>query len=313
VERILLTGATGFVGRNLLGDLVESGYDVYVIIRRSPGFNIKANVITLKDPENRDWRFFSKLVSDNNIKSIIHVGAITGEKRMSWKQYYRTNVMWTKNLALGLINGTKTHRFIFISTVGVYGTNPLKLPADEMTQLNPDGKYHQSKVLAEKELLRLKEFYDLNLVILRPTIMYGYWDYGFLYKISRLVKLRIFPLVGNPIVHLLDVKKASNIIKLLLKKRKISGIYNLCDDYPVHIKQILDYLSSISGGGYIRIPGDMCKYLNKLQLQLVSTRIKLLCNSWYYDNSKIKKILKIEFGETLNNLDKYRKWYGGAR
>ena len=160
---VLLTGATGFVGRNILRVLTKRGYTVYCIVRRELDNHKNIFLIKLKNPDKCDYKFYSKLLTEFEINSIIHAAAITGEKFIHWIDYYYTNVLWTRNLALGFIKSNVTHKkFVFISTVGVYGTIPRRLPADETTGYNPDCKYHLSKVLAEKELLKFREVLKNN-------------------------------------------------------------------------------------------------------------------------------------------------------
>lgn len=290
-ENVLLTGATGFVGRNILED-IRSKFNVFCLVRRKTKLD---NQILLKNPEQCDPEIYKKLIYEYDVNHIIHVAAITGEKAVSWQKYYITNVLWTKNLALGFLKANIGQgSFIFVSTVGVYGTIPKKLPADEKTPYNPDGKYHLSKVLAEKELLNLNRQFNFSLYILRPTIMYGKYDYGFLYKISRLK----FPIFFNPLIHLLDVKKMGIVCLKLLRKRS-SGIYNLCDDTPIKLGDLFDATE---------FPTKFCM-LHKIFPAFINIRLKLLCYSWYYDNSKVKKDLKIKFGKTKDNLKKYMWWY----
>ena len=310
----MLTGSTGFVGMNVARKLAEK-HNVFCIVRDKKKFNRVLGgdmiPIVVNHPEKQESGFYSKIIEENNIDSVIHIGAITGEKNYSWEQYLATNVSWTKNLAVGFLNASVDHKkFIFMSTVGVYGTIPKKLPADEKTVYNPDGKYHNSKVMSEKELIKLDERFSFPLIILRPTIMYGFMDYGFLYKISNLIRRRKFLMCKNTIIHLLDVEKVSEVCSLILESN-ITGIFNICDDKPIHMRDLIKYVAELNNGGYHNVPKQLFDLLKIIPRESFRIKLKLISSSWYYSNSKIKSALNIEFGNTMDNLKKYEKWYGG--
>ena len=317
---ILVTGSTGFVGQNVTKKLLDEGYSVYAIVRNAeklknlfPEYNNNLIPIEIKNPEEKDSKFYSKLITDYNINSVIHIAAITGEKSISWNEYYKTNVLWAKNLAYGFVSANINHNtFIFTSTVGVYGTIPKYLPADENHPYNPDGKYHKSKVLAEKELLAIKNKYDFPLVIFRPTILYGNGDKGFLYKIFRLVEKGLFILFGNPKINLVDVETfAISCLKVINAcDSAISDcIFNIADK-PIGLKDLLSYISNINGGRYCSLPKHFGKFLVSIcPTEVLKIKAKLITHSWYYNNRKACEYFDIEFGETLSHLKKYVNWY----
>jgi len=307
---VLITGASGFVGKNVLKYFLgRSKYSVCCILRRKVETYHDVEHIYLKNPELLSWKDYYKIIYDYDISTMIHIAAITGERRISWEEYYKTNVLWTKNLALSFAKSNVNHRnFIFFSSVGVYGTNPCNLPADEHTPLNPDGFYHISKVMAEKELKSVSKHFDLPITIFRPTIMYGYYDYGFLYKISKLIKKNIFFIFSNPIIHLLDVWKVGYVCDIAIRKRKC-GVYNLCDDMPTCLMDVVDFLSKIHQVKPYRMTKKICSITKIIKNNILKMKFKLLCYSWFYDNSKVRKDFGVSFGDTLANLKKYISWY----
>jgi len=107
--------------------------------------------IFVKNPSEKSPNFYKKLFEKYRINKIIHLAAISRETKKPWKEYYRINVEWTKNLYEGLKKTELQNKsFTFISTVGVYGMPPKKIPCSINDKLNPNGKYHISKALAEK-------------------------------------------------------------------------------------------------------------------------------------------------------------------
>jgi|GEM_PF-2515908 hypothetical protein len=313
-KTVLVTGATGFVGQNVTKKLLEDGYFVCAIVRnpeklKNLFLEYPDNLIPIKikNPEEKDYRFYSKLITDYNISSIIHIAAITGERNISWEEYYKTNVLWTKNLAYGFVDANINHNvFIFTSTVGVYGTIPKYLPADESHPYDPDGKYHKSKALAEKELLSLKEEYDFPLVIFRPTTIYGKGDYSFLYKISKLVKKRSFFYFNNPKISLIDVDYLSSMYFYAVKN-KISGIYNIAEN-PITLEDLLRFIKKATGGKYYKLPSFLLKVVLQIPNDILRIKLKLITFDRYYSTKKIEK-LGLPTSDTLKHLEKYMEWY----
>lgn len=318
-KTILITGATGFVGQNVAKKLLEKRYYVYAIIKNVEKFNKifggydTITPIQINNPKSKGSNFYANVITEHDVDSIIHLAAITGEKNIPWNDYYKTNVYWTKNLVKGFLDANVSHNaFIFTSTVGVYGTIPKYLPADESHPHNPDGKYHKSKSLAEKELLSLKKEYDFPLVIFRPTTLYGRKDKGFLFKISKLIKRKIFVFFDNPKVSLLDVDTFFTACVKIFKNNSINdGIYNLAEK-PVKFEELVETIRVFIGGKHYKLPKKVANFLCIIPYDIFKTRLKLISYDRFYSNKKAMKVLGIEFGETTENFKKYSEWYGNA-
>ena len=325
-EKILITGGTGFAGRYAIRRMIEDGYCVYVLVRSKEklrdilGKNLfeqnALRVIEIENPEKSTVSDLTHLIKKNNITTIVHIAAVVGEHKISWNKYYETNVLWTKNLALAFLQAKVQHnKFIFTSSVGVYGTIPKQVPADEETAYNPDGKYHKSKVLAEKELLELQSSSDLPLIILRPTILYGNKDTGFLCKLFRLMAKKIFPLSkSNPRIHLLDVELLAEIYSQLVKSsaRSKDNIFNVGDKEAVKIRDLSEYISKSKDAGYLSIPSFVFSILNKLVAlnSQYSVSLKLISQSWCYNVDRLYTTFSLGSRDTIQTIDKnYITWY----
>jgi 2-alkyl-3-oxoalkanoate reductase len=325
-QNIIVTGGAGFAGRYVIKRLLADGHCIYALVRNKQklrqtlGKNFceqqpSLKVIEVEKPERATIADITQIIEDNNITSVVHIAAIVGEQRASWKEYYESNVIWTKNLALAFLAAKVQHqKFIFTSSVGVYGTIPKQVPANEETKYNPDGKYHKSKVLAEKELLELQSSANLPLIILRPTILYGEEDHGFLLKFSKLMEKKIFPLSkSNPCIHLLDVATLAEACSLFVKSSG-NGIFNVCDREPVKIKDISICISNATDGGYVSVPSLVFKLLRKLLVLSCqySVSVKLISQSWFYNTDKLYTLLELKPQNTIQALDqKYIEWYKG--
>lgn len=320
--RTLVTGATGFTGKYIVKKLIDSDNYVLCIVRNkdkcldsfSDEYISRLSYLEIKEPENLMIDDYIKIIEKYDIDTIIHNAALAREYSIDKEEYFQTNVLWTKNLALSFLQSNVRHnKFIYISSVGVYGTIPTMVPAKETTPYNPDGKYHISKMMAEKELINIRTSQGLPLAIIRPSVMYGIGDYGFVYKLFKLTSKGIFPLNNDGYkVHLLDLETFAEAIEMIAENVSRDGfIYNISDKYPVEMKVLLEFIKKNISGNYIRLPSFIFYILRLIgNLNLVlSIKFKLISNTWSYDVSLIERDTKIELNETTDNLEKYMNFY----
>lgn len=168
---ILLTGATGFLGRRLLHSLcAKSDFNLTAAVRRSFQFPA-TNIFAIGDLNARtDW---SNVLCDQQV--VIHTAArahiMKHEAAESFVEYQRVNVHGTLNLARHAA-GAGVKRFIFISSIGVNG-NLNSQPFTEDDAPNPASFYAQSKLEAEVGLWEVQRETGMELVIIRPPLVYG--------------------------------------------------------------------------------------------------------------------------------------------
>lgn len=171
---ILLTGATGFVGRNLCSQLLASKYDVTAVIRReddSLPSGIKTQVVGSIESV-KGWEDICL-----NVDVIIHTAArvhvMDDVSSNPLEEFRKVNTQATLNLARQAAKvGVK--RFIFISSIKVNGESTSKgqafTPEDRFI---PNDPYALSKYEAEQGLLELAKRTGLEVIIIRPPLVYG--------------------------------------------------------------------------------------------------------------------------------------------
>jgi nucleoside-diphosphate-sugar epimerase len=327
-QKILVTGGSGFAGRHAIRRLIEDGYTVVALVRnkeklqKAIGENFESsllNTVEIEKPEKETVGRLRQLIEENDITTIIHIASIVGEHKISWEKYFEVNVFWTRNLALAFLSANVYHdKFIFTSSVGVYGTIPKRVPADEDTSVNPDGSYHKSKTRAEDELLGLQSSSNLPLIILRPTILYGNEDKGFLFKLFKLMAKKIFPLSNNnPCVHLLDVELLADVYAkfIELDHRPTRCIFNVGDFRPLRMRELAEYITKSMDAGYLKVPSLLFAFLTKLSAfnGRYSVSLKLLSRSWFYNVDKLYETINLRTMDTVQCLDKkYIAWYKGV-
>lgn len=180
---ILITGATGFVGKNLLNILNEKLFSVC----SSLNINKTSIVATLgrtKPSNNENLHYYSDItpstdysLSLKGVDVVIHCAArvhIMNDEHFSPLEAYRSvNTAGTLNLAIQAASaGVK--RFIFISSIKVNGeSTPLENPFTAEDVHSPQDPYSISKSEAEYQLLALGQKTGMEIVIIRPPLVYG--------------------------------------------------------------------------------------------------------------------------------------------
>ncbi len=215
--KIIVTGATGFVGYHLVNYLRKYGHEVIGICHRNCG---DSDYILA---ELTDAKSIMNLHDKYKPDAIIHLAAMartdTCEKYPS--ESYATNVTVTKNL----VNVFKDAKFIFFSTYAVYNT--IYGNSVESCTLSPTNQYIYTKIEAEKQV-----YVHKNHIIFRPSVIYGYMskqttsDNYFMQLIKMLEAKKTMNSPNDQYFNPIYVNVVCEIIRLAIEK-DIHGIYNI--------------------------------------------------------------------------------------
>ncbi len=167
-SRVLVTGATGFVGRALCAQLDAAGHAVIPAVRRGTG--LPDEVVVGDIGPSTDWH-----MALEGCDAVVHLAARVHKMRESTQDphvlYHETNTEATLNLARQAAQaGVK--RFVFVSTIKVNGEGRDE-PYRETDVPAPEDAYAVSKWEAEQGLHRIAQETGLEVVILRPPLVYG--------------------------------------------------------------------------------------------------------------------------------------------
>lgn len=168
-DKILITGASGFVGQYLTRYLSQHGYSVVALVRRNSEILSKLHNVHIKivpDIVTCHWSDYLEGVNGViHCAALAHVPHIENQKARLWD----VNVHATEQLALASQKaGVK--RFIFLSSVKVHGEYTESKPFSIQDKPFPNDLYGESKWAAEEAIRVIP---DLNWVIVRPPLMYG--------------------------------------------------------------------------------------------------------------------------------------------
>lgn len=229
-KKLLITGASGFLGYHLVEEAIKQGYEVTAAIRNnSPTEQLKKFPILFTSLNYEDQRALLKNLTDNNYDYIIHAAGAT--KANHPEDYELVNAQYTQNLAQAAVAyGAQLKKFVFISSLAAVG--PISTNSETITEKTvskPVTPYGKSKLLAE---VYLAAFNTLPLITLRPTAIYGPMERDILLMIKAINRGwelyigRIDQLLS--FVHVKDVALAS---LSALDSPIQRGTYNLSDGH----------------------------------------------------------------------------------
>jgi nucleoside-diphosphate-sugar epimerase len=170
--RVLVTGATGFVGAHVCKQLVEAGYDV-LACHRGNSARVHTGAVPTFIPEIDGETEWSSLLQ--GVDLVVHLAAYVhqmGEIGADEEaQYHHINFEGTRRLAeQAAIAGVK--RFVFVSSIKVNGDSS-KVAYTHSDEPHPNGPYAQTKWLAERALAEVADQSGLEFTIVRPPLVYG--------------------------------------------------------------------------------------------------------------------------------------------
>jgi nucleoside-diphosphate-sugar epimerase len=167
--RMLVTGANGFVGHRLCTYLAEDGHQVLRTVRVHDGLPD-----TIELDESASTKDLTSVLTD--VDCIIHLAAavhVMGKVDSRLEGIYQeTNVEFTRRLAQAA-HDAGVRRFVFVSSIKVCGERSCGRPLREADAGHPTDPYALSKWVAEQELRRIEGQSGLEVVIVRPPLIYG--------------------------------------------------------------------------------------------------------------------------------------------
>ena len=239
---ILVTGATGGLGRNLVEHLLSIGSRVVAIGRNQDvGRQLQCQGATFIPADMRNKIHIHE--SLGTCLAVIHCAALS-KPWGKYSDFYATNVIGTENVIE--LAYKKNCPLIHISTPSVYFDfrDRLNILEDDSLPSQFPSFYTDTKKLAEDLVIGASSM--VKSVILRPRGIFGPYDKEFIPRVLRIASRGYFPLIrnGNPIVDITYVGNVVHAIMLSLSNiETVSGqIFNITNNQPLKIQNILDIL-----------------------------------------------------------------------
>lgn len=282
---LLITGGTGFIGNELSSRIKTARY----VVRREARQKFSDTFIINNLDSETDWSGAFR-----DIDTIIHLAGVAHRSNIDVTRYNEINNLGTLHLAREASkSGVK--RFVFVSSIGVNGsqTSPY-MPFSSTTEVSPHNPYAQSKYDAEIGLKQIARETGLELVIVRPTLVYGPNSPGNFDALVRMIK--ILPILPFGLTkNRRDFISVQNLSCLLIEcasNPKASGhIFLASDGGPVSTKDFVNAVAkSLSKRVFhLPIPESLMRILGKLVGK--EAMIDQLFGSLEVDSSNIHAIL----------------------
>jgi nucleoside-diphosphate-sugar epimerase len=246
MDRVLVTGATGFTGAHLTRSLVRDGHVVRVLARSAKrAREVLSQEVEVVEGDVADAGVVLRAVHGCQI--VYHLAAAYREAALPDERYRAVHVTGTR-LLLEAAQAEGVHRIVHCSTIGVLGhiVNP---PADEETPYAPGDIYQRTKMEGEELALGFHQRWGLPLAVARPTAIYGPGDMRLL-KLFSLIARRRFVILGSGEIyyHLVHVEDLVRGLKLLGSHPDAPGeIFILGGEGYRSLREILGLIAGIVG------------------------------------------------------------------
>jgi len=280
--RIIITGATGFIGKHLINLFDKNSVTVLT----------RGNVQNCQTINASLESLLHKQCIKNNYDVAIHLAGLA-HNSYSLSEFRTINVDSTVALARQLAkNGLK--RFIFISSIGVNGNKTDTNPFNESSIANPHADYSISKYEAEIELAKLSNELGFELVIIRPPLVYGEnapGNFKSLYNLANKGVPLPFGLANNSRSFVSVMNLCDFIALCVIHPMAANELFLVCDDEVISTKQLIKIIWQAKNinSFLLPIPVFIFKFLFKI-LGRSAMSVQLFDNL-VVDNSKAKRLL----------------------
>ena len=313
INRIAVTGASGFIGNHLVHFLKDMGFEVRVLIHKTDiDLNVEKVIGSLNQPETH--RKFLK-----NVDILFHLATVLGSRNLSESEFFQVNRDGTEQiLKMAQKNGVK--KVVHFSSAGVYGQSTGLIPFREGDHLNPVDVYERSKMAGEKIATTYAKEMDVS--VIQPGWVYGEGDRR-TFKLIRQINSGLFFITGSgkikhSPVYIRDLLEAT--FKVALGGNK-GEIYNVGGD-PISVKEIVNGIGSILGKKIfpLTVPliitypvafimGKIFSFF-KREAPLTTSKLAFFMRGKPLNSEKIKNDLNVEIKtHYLEGMEKTICWY----
>ena len=327
MKRVLVTGATGFIGRHLIDHLVEMGLVVRALVRNVSSRTPWVQNVEMVCGEVQDHREMQRAMGD--IDTVFHLAGRAhqfSEMQGHDSAYCAVNVEGTRNvLEAAVVCGVE--RVVFFSSVKAMGEHASTC-LNEAAVVQPVTSYGKSKLAAEKLVIDYGRRAGFHAVCLRLPLVYGVGNKGNLFRMIVAIDRGLFlpiPGIGNyrSMVHVSNVVDAA--ILAATKVQANGQCYIVTDHDPYSTREIYERICGSLGKrvprwyvpisvlkvlGYV---GDVLGRVRRRRFMFDSQALDKLIGSAWYSSERISRELgyhpSVTFHEALPELI---HWYRKA-
>lgn len=272
--KIVVTGASGFIGQNLTAYLQAAGFSIYPLSLRG-SFDLSAI---------------------DGADVVIHLAgiALDTHKTSDPDVYHRVNTLLTTQVYDAFLSSSAT-TFIFLSSVKAVADHA-DTPLEETQRPNPKTPYARSKWAAEQSIAEKPLPPGKKYFILRPCMIHGPGRKGHLELLYKVVQKGIpWPLAAfHNMRSMLSMENLCFVIGQLITRDDIpAGVYHVADDEPISTNQLIALMANLSNRRpvLLKLPvkwiSAIARLGDLLHLPLNSERLQKLTGSFVVSNAKL--------------------------
>lgn len=255
--KILVTGASGFIGSFIVDEALERGYEVWAAVRGSSSrkylsdSRIRFINLDFASSESLSEQLSSFAADNGRWDYIVHAAGVT--KCLNADDFMRINYEGTKNFVEALNKcGILPESFIYLSSLSIFGPIREQQPYSPITEDDvpcPNTAYGKSKLAAEEFI---KNFQGLKYVIMRPTGVYGPRERDY-FKMAQSIKNNVDFSVGYKpqLITFIYVKDLVKAIYLAIDKKVSGRCYFVSEPQGYDSRTFSDYIQAELGKKFV--------------------------------------------------------------
>lgn len=247
MARVLITGANGFIGQILHSILEEAGLEIIPVFRTSEASLKKGNRNAVVGKFIDGKTVWGDELDDVDV--VIHLAAkvhvMDSSKSGDLASFREVNVEGTRNLAKQAAQfGVK--RFVYLSSIKVNGESTDKESFSADQDPKPEDSYATSKLEAEIALSEIEREMGIDVVIIRPPLVYGPGVKGNLAVLASMIKKGV-PLPLGAVNNRRDLVSVYNLCDLIriccLHPAAVGSTFLVADSEPISTVELVQYLA----------------------------------------------------------------------
>ena len=276
MKKVLVTGATGFLGKYVVEELSQYGYQVKAFGRnKTIGQGLENSFVTFYQGDLTEEKEIEEACK--GMDYVVHAEALStvwGD----WEDFYKTNVLGTKYV-LEACKKEKIKRLVYVSSPSIYAAakDQLNIKEDEAPKENYLNNYIRSKLISEQ---LFKDYLDVPSIILRPRGLFGIGDTSILPRVLKLSQKIGIPLIkdGRQLMDMTCVENVALAIRLSLETSRANNgkVYNITNGEPREFKSLIE--ETLKGLDYPikyrKIPSSLL-FITASALELIYKFLKL--------------------------------------
>lgn len=281
-KEILITGANGLIGFEVLKELVNSNlpYPIKAFVRKMPSLKLQNVDYIISDLENGPPKDLFKG------KKVLLLHFANRNKANSLDEYRKTNVVGIQKILDQY--GSQIELIIHASSMSVYGQGPF-YGIEETHSLNPETELAVSRKEAEEVILNFCQEKNISHIIFRTRFIFGEKDKETLPALIKLIKKRVVIGSGEQKFSFISNIDYAKVVAYFIKEdSKINGIFNLSYKNPVSFNTIYELISDHNPK--IKIPANLIiKYCGYFKLlKKIRTKMQLIGQDQVLSTTKIE-------------------------